>query len=235
MAPSAVLFDLDDTLIDRSKSLARFAAVLSGAYDHQFAMVDTRALYAIIRSADGGGYQPRERVAEDLARLLPWRNAPTPRQLATFWDTHFPLCSQPTSELVETLTWLRARGLKTGIVTNGRVASQGRKISLLGLDELVDSVVISEAVGIKKPDQRIFAIALGQLNVPPAEAWFVGDHPANDVLGAAAARLTPVWFRRDTTWPDGYPPPRLSITGLHEIIALLSAAMGNDGPTPAAS
>jgi len=184
--------------------------------------VDPLVLYPVIRSADGGGYQPRTRVAEDLARLLPWRNAPTPRELASFWDARFPACSQPTDGLFEVLAWLRSRDLKTGIVTNGRTTAQERKIAHLGLAELVDAVIVSEAVGIRKPDARIFEIALERLNVSPSEAWFVGDNPAADVLGAAAAGLTSVWFRRDAEWPDDFPLPALRIMSLSGLVVLLS-------------
>lgn len=226
MSLQAVLFDLDDTLIDRDESLRRFATALASEYAQRLTTADPVALYPIVRSADGGGYQPRARVAEDLALLLPWKNAPTSTELASFWDTRFPSCSQPTDGLVEVLGRLRQRDLKTGIVTNGRVTAQGKKIALLGLDALVDTVVISEAVGVWKPDSRIFDIALDRLNVARSEAWFVGDNPMNDVLGATAAGLTAIWFRRDAEWPVEHPRPALSITSLRQIVGLLSPKDG---------
>lgn len=231
MSPRAVLFDLDDTLIDRRASLGRLAEVLAKEYAGQLTTRDQLALESIIRLADGGGYHPRAQVAEDLVRSLPWQSAPTPSELASFWEARFPACSHPTDGLFDVLAWIRTQGLKTGIVTNGRTTAQGRKIALLGLADLVDTVVISETVGVWKPDPRIFELALERLRVPPSEAWFVGDNPANDVLGAMAAGLTAVWFQRDTEWPDEYPPPTLQITSLRELVALLLQAMDNDVST----
>ena len=232
MSPRAVLFDLDDTLIDRRASLGRLTEVMASDYAGQLTTVDPRALYPIIRSVDGGGYQPRVRVAEDLARLLPWRNAPTPSELARFWEARFPACSQPSDGVYETLAWLRAQNLKIGIVTNGRTTAQERKIAHLGLAELVDAVIVSETVGIRKPDPRIFGLALDRLRVANSEAWFVGDNPANDVLGATAAGLTAVWFRRDNDWPGVDPPSTLQITSLRELIALLSPKDGKSRDDP---
>jgi putative hydrolase of the HAD superfamily len=54
--------------------------------------------------------------------------------------------------------------------------------------------MISEAVGVKKPDARIFAQALAAVGCRASQAWFVGDHPVNDVLGAAAVGLRPIWL-----------------------------------------
>lgn len=228
----AVLFDLDDTLIDRRASLEHYASVLARAHAHRLAVVDPHALYAVIQSVDGAGYRARGRVAEDLARHLPWRNAPSPGELAAFWDARFPACAQPTGELFETLAWLRAQGLRIGIVTNGRTAIQEQKIASVGLAEWVDSVVISEAIGIKKPDPRIFGIACERVQVPKSATWFVGDHPANDIVGATAAGLTAVWFRREAAWPDDYPPPKYSITRLRELRALLLETLAGNAPSP---
>lgn len=47
----------------------------------------------------------------------------------------------------------------------------------------------------------VFALALDQLGVSSREAWFIGDHPMNDALGAASAGLTPVWLATALPWP----------------------------------
>jgi putative hydrolase of the HAD superfamily len=130
------------------------------------------------------------------------------------------------------LAWLRARGLRTGVVTNGAVARQAPKVEALGLAGLLDCVIVSEAVGVQKPDRRIFRLALDALGVEPERAWFVGDNPVNDVLGAAAAGLTAVWFRGGGGWPEAHPEPSRSIDALGELVPLVDRALG--GPAHAA-
>jgi putative hydrolase of the HAD superfamily len=56
----------------------------------------------------------------------------------------------------------------------------------------VECVIDSGAVGVSKPDPRIFRIALEAMQLAPDEAWYVGDTPAIDVVGARAAGLVPI-------------------------------------------
>jgi putative hydrolase of the HAD superfamily len=100
---------------------------------------------------------------------------------------------------------LRSRGIKTGVVLNswpdpGRVLRAD--IERAGLTELLDTIVISSEVGLRKPDPGIFRIALEQLDVEPLDAMFVGDRLETDVQGAANLGMTTVqalWFNADDT------------------------------------
>ncbi len=84
---------------------------------------------------------------------------------------------------LDLLHTLRQSGLKLSIITNGRTEGQASVLEQLGLLPLIDDVLISEEVGISKPDPRIYTLALERLGVSAAETWFVGDSPKNDVWG----------------------------------------------------
>ena len=99
-------------------------------------------------------------------------------------------------DTAQTLACLRASGLKLGLITNGSIRMQSRKLQCLGLSPLFDTILISDAEGISKPDRQIFHRALDRLNTNPAQAVFVGDHPDVDVAGARAAGMQAIW-RRD--------------------------------------
>ncbi|HVF31965.1 MAG TPA: HAD family phosphatase [Acidimicrobiales bacterium] len=92
-------------------------------------------------------------------------------------------------DVVETVRRLRAAGLRTGVVTNNiKEASAGWR-ALLPVDELFDVVVDSSAVGVRKPDPAIFAVALDRLGgIAPEAAVFLDDAPGN-VEGARRAGL----------------------------------------------
>jgi len=100
---------------------------------------------------------------------------------------------------------LRSRGIKTGVVLNswpdpGRVLRGD--IERAGLTELLDTIVISSEVGMRKPDPGIFRLALDELGVEPHDAMFVGDRLETDVQGAAKLGMTTVqalWFNADDT------------------------------------
>ena len=55
--------------------------------------------------------------------------------------------------------------------------------------------LISDAEGVSKPKRQIFDRALERLNVTPAHAVFVGDHPEVDVAGVRAAGMRAIWHR----------------------------------------
>ncbi len=100
---------------------------------------------------------------------------------------------------------LRSRGIKTGVILNswpdpGRVLRGD--IERAGLTELLDTIVISSEVGMRKPDPGIFRLALDELGVEPHDAMFVGDRLETDVQGAAKLGMTTVqalWFNADDT------------------------------------
>ena len=65
--------------------------------------------------------------------------------------------------------------------------------------------------------------ALREIGAETQDTWFVGDHPINDVLGATACGLTPVWMRGAHTWPREHPEPHRQIRFLHELIGFVEA------------
>lgn len=63
--------------------------------------------------------------------------------------------------------------------------------------------MVSEAVGLRKPDPRIFQLALERLNSRPEKSLFVGDNPEADIAGARRAGLRTVWMRNSHWSPAG--------------------------------
>jgi putative hydrolase of the HAD superfamily len=105
---------------------------------------------------------------------------------------------------------LRARDIKTGLVSNAFDPGWllRRDLDQMGVGERLDVVVFSSEVGKRKPHPAIFQHALGELEVAPEEALFVGDRLYEDVRGAGELGMTTVqavWFRADEN-PDGREP-----------------------------
>ncbi|MEI7886811.1 MAG: HAD family phosphatase [Actinomycetes bacterium] len=87
-------------------------------------------------------------------------------------------------EMVDFVRAARTAGLATSILTNNAQEFADFWKPLLPLDELFDDVVDSSFVGLRKPDARIYELALERLGVSAAEAVFIDDAPGN----VAAAR-----------------------------------------------
>ncbi len=82
--------------------------------------------------------------------------------------------------LVERVRSLRQEGYTTGIITNNVVEFGDGWRALIPVDELFDFVVDSSSVGVRKPDPRIFALALQRLgSVTPQQVVFLDDYQAN--------------------------------------------------------
>jgi HAD superfamily hydrolase (TIGR01549 family) len=91
---------------------------------------------------------------------------------------------------------LHERGLRLACVSNWDYALD-EVLEWCGLGGRFDVVVTSAGAGARKPDPRIFAIALEALDCAPAGAVHVGDTPAEDVEGARAAGIRALLLDRD--------------------------------------
>jgi HAD superfamily hydrolase (TIGR01509 family) len=112
-----------------------------------------------------------------------------------------------------------------GIVTNGPAEVQHAKLKLLGIDRLVDFVLVSEEFGVAKPDPGIFREALRLAGVAAEDAVFVGDSAEFDIAGGQAAGIPTVWVNRDRRpWKGPGPPPTRQIHTLAELPQLVGAA-----------
>lgn len=98
----------------------------------------------------------------------------------------------------DTLAQLKDRGYTVGVISNadGRVAEF---LKTAGLSEYLDFVIDSGAVGVEKPDKRIFDLALEKAGAKAEEAVHVGDVYEIDVVGARAAGIDPVLLITDNS------------------------------------
>ena len=114
-----------------------------------------------------------------------------------------------------TLDQLRRAGLRLGLISNA------------GDDANVQRLV-SAAVGLRKPNPQIFALALHAWGLPPAECVMVGDTLGADILGAQLAGLRHVWLTAHADHPAnaahrGQIVPEMEVAGLPELLPVLRA------------
>ncbi|MBB5155416.1 HAD family hydrolase [Saccharopolyspora phatthalungensis] len=117
------------------------------------------------------------------------------------------------------LDWLRASGLQLAVITNAPSAYQRKKIGAVGLADTFDTLIISDEIGVAKPDERIFHTACDALGLDPEEVVHVGDKLDTDALGATRAGLHGVWLNRDEARAPAAHVP--TITSLYELPELL--------------
>jgi putative hydrolase of the HAD superfamily len=190
----AAIFDLDGTLLDRRRSFNRFVRDQWQRFA-DIQAVDREQYVQTLIELDRDGYAPRNELFTGMIAQfeLPSGLAET---LLNDYRARFPSACVLFPDAAQTLSSLRASGLKLGLITNGSVRMQSAKLECLALSPIFDAILVSDAEGISKPNRQIFHRALERLNADPAHAVFVGDHPDIDIAGARAAGMRAIW-RRD--------------------------------------
>ena len=93
-----------------------------------------------------------------------------------------------------------------------------------GVTRLFETIVVSDAVGWRKPRREIFDVALRTLGIAPHEALFVGDRADIDVAGAHAIGMPVAWINPEReALPEGMTPPTYEIRDLAELLPILQA------------
>lgn len=211
----AVIFDLWDTLVDYDETGARAfqaqVAVRLGRDPDEFAAVWRQG-----RAVRDSGPLPdylRTLGAADVEELVELRRASTRTML------------QPRAGAVETLVELRRRGYRVGLITvcSDDVVDVWAETPFAGL---FDATVFSCAVGMRKPDPRIYRLACDQLGVEPEQALFVGDGANDELAGAERVGMRAVLIHRagqEPLWDEARAWQGPRITTVPELLSVLDA------------
>lgn len=202
-----ILFDLDMTLADHSSGWStvwpdvaaelarRYPAFDPDEFDTRMFEVGERHYELVLSGEIDYPTYRRRTLAETLE---PWGEVDD--EVFTIYndarERSFELM-KAYADAHETITELRRRGIKVGVLTNGLSDLQRTKLRRLDLEDALDAVAISQEIGAAKPDARAFHAAVAMLGLEPNEVAMVGDHLHNDVAGALAAGLAAaVWVER---------------------------------------
>lgn len=209
------LFDLDNTLVNRSAAFRRWAGWF--ASEHGLGTAGLEWLCA----ADEDGFARRDVLFERARQRFAL--ATTMEDLVEEYRRTYPAGFGPDAQVTNALRSLRQGGWRIGVVTNGPV-SQREKLARAGLDHLVDAVCISDEIGAAKPDPRIFEEAIercGAANVPPGLVTMVGDTAEPDIGGGHGMGYRTIWLHRGRTWSRTDYEPDYATASLIEAIELL--------------
>lgn len=201
---TALLIDLDDTLLDDRHAMAaavvqlreRLGLAPGAAGDAICQRWDAigRSLWARCAAGEISFIeQRRERLRQTFAIALPDEEAYAVfAQYLAFYEHHWRLLPGAAAFLAATAHLRRA------IVSNGHRPQVHNKLQKMGLASQFQAIVTPDDCGAKKPDPRIFLHALEYLGVPPRHAMMVGDNAASDIAPAAALGMQVFHVRADT-------------------------------------
>ena len=92
---------------------------------------------------------------------------------------------------------LKKKGIKVGIITDGRPEGQHNKIIALGLDDLVEDIIITDELGgtqFRKPNDIAFRIMQNRWRTPFEQLVYVGENPNKDFFGTKTTRNEMIIF-----------------------------------------
>lgn len=208
-----VAFDLDGTLVDQGAAARLWAEEFLATWDLPSEELDSIAGALAAR-------RPKGQVFAELTAR--WSLAATSEEVWDSYRARIPeLVTCSDSDLLS-LRRLRAAGWQLGLITHGMVDNQEGKIRRTGLADLVDGWVISDEIGLRKPDPAIFEALAARLGCP-LKGWMVGDSLEMDVAGGLGAGLRTAWV---TSTPSTVPQAIRPTVTVASVAAAVDAIMG---------
>lgn len=223
MSIKAVLFDLDNTLVDfvgmkkRATRAAARAMVDSGLKEDAEALSTELFEFYLgywIEADDAFEKFLQKKYGKIDIRLL------AAGVNAYLKEKYNHLHAYP--GVKETLAGLKERGLKLAVVSDGMRLKAWMRLNEAGIDGFFDVVVTFDDTGKKKPSSEPFRRAVDELGVLSGECVFVGDWPERDIAGAKALGMTTVlarygWLRKGEDHKADY-----EIDSIAEILEIVS-------------
>ena len=231
--PEAIIFDLDDTIVDDSSDVAACWEQTCREAAARIAGLSPVVLRAAIE-------RERDSFWSDPGRLLTGRldlraastsivgqalcslGLNVPVAAAEIANRYRDLREDRITLLpgaIETLGWFRSRGVRLGMATNGSSAGQRAKIDRFGLAPYFDRIIVEGEFGFGKPEREVYEALFASLGASPANTWFVGDNLECDVAAPQALGVYGIWVDGSKGGlPEGTPvrPDRI----IHSIVEL---------------
>lgn len=221
MGIQGILFDIGDTLLNATRLQKETLEYTANILASEKLLPDPKKFIDEYQSADREPqfdempdlnhlYSDKrivERAFERLSWVLP--NKLISRFLEIYRNK-LRADVRPDVALTATLDKLKAMNYQLGILSNGTTKDQLEQLSLLAIKDYFNPVLISEEVGIRKPDTRIFLLAADKWQIAPDKILVVGDRGDWDVIGAHRAGMksaltTQFVDQRDAIQPGNEP------------------------------
>ncbi|MDQ0174996.1 HAD family hydrolase [Bacillus chungangensis] len=205
-----IVFDLDDTLYDRTQPLKKTLSEFDATKHLSF-----NQFYPIYQRNSDIGFDHVANNVWTLEESHIFRIQDTLLQLGISIDKLEALSFQNLYKsnqehielypfITEILNDLKDNGIQTLIMTNGPSIHQRNKIKNLGLDHYFNDyeIIVSEEERMAKPDCKIFELAERKFKFDKNNAWFIGDSYPIDIVGAHNAGWRTIWLNCNHQLPS---------------------------------
>ena len=230
---NALLFDLDDTLLDYSTGVDeswREACVTCCA---PMGLDVEQLMKTLAETRQSFWSDPTRHRQERVNMVRAWQRIAgqalaslglacdgLDAAMAREYAARRRAVMQLVPDALQTLVDFRTRGVPLGLVTNGDAGQQRDKIERFALAPFFEVIVIEGEFGAGKPDETVYRHALDRLGVAPGDASMVGDHLEFDVDGPQRLGVRGIWLDRGGAGlADSPVRPHQIIRSLRELTA----------------
>ena len=189
----AVIFDLDDTLVNRNLAFKNYSRSFISEHFNDTQLpdkIDSMIEYMVL--LDNNGHCNKYDFYGTLIEKWQMKDC-TAEQFRNDYKNKFYMFTTPDTDMQVVLDYLKPK-YKLGIISNGSSKAQNDKIDYIKVRNQFDSIIVSDDVGVQKPDKQIYMLSCVSLEVKPDEAVFVGDYYKKDIIGAKGAGLHAIWY-----------------------------------------
>jgi putative hydrolase of the HAD superfamily len=215
---TAVIFDMDNTLFDfvEAKLIACTAVI-----DYLNVPVKpVNLLKYFLRS--NHGFESHENIRDFLHDNNCFSET-TFTQCCAIYDEEKVGAIKPYPHVAETLSTLRACGLKLAVVTDAHNGDAMKRLKKAGLEEFFDAVITMDMHGKAKPSPEPFLISMSKLRVNVRETMLVGDSIRRDIVPAKELGMLTVHAAYgDRNFHEGEKDGADHVIhGIHEVIGIM--------------
>ena len=196
----AAVFDLDHTLFDRYATQKLCMQGFCEHFEVSDGMTDEIAAEKLEYADRRFNHLGWDKILDQLIKENVFKVAPTLEAYSAFLMNKFKDFAVPYEFTKPMLEELRRKGLKIGLITNGKSEIQRSKINRLGIADFFDEIIISGELGVGKPNTKPFEVMAQRLGIQPQNMIYVGDFPVNDIEASRKAGYIPVWVMTMKYW-----------------------------------
>ena len=222
-----LLIDLDDTILD-------FGTGEAAAYTRamkEFGLTPSSSLLEHYREVNISWWEKLERGEADRDAILVNRHRQVFSELGLDLDPvafeaayHRNLGQEhdflPGAE--ELLDYLRDRGYRLFLASNGVAETQYSRLAAAGLTQRFEALFISELAGFNKPDPAYFAWCFARIpHFDREKTLMIGDSLSSDILGGIRAGIDTLWLNRRGKTPPPELRPSYEVASLDRIREIL--------------
>jgi YjjG family noncanonical pyrimidine nucleotidase len=220
-----IYFDLDDTLMDFSNASMQAFNRLMIHYD----LPNDKQCFEVYQSGNHqtwlefeqnliSSHELRSLRFERFLASMNWVDKADALEMNAMYISFLINESNLLTGAMPLLNFFKDK-IPMGILTNGLKEAQRPRLLKTGISHFFDHIIVSDEIGISKPNQEIFELAKQTLgNIPSENILLVGDNPFSDIEGAQKFGFKTIWFNSKQNEIPQKIQPTMTVSKLEDII-----------------